>query len=407
MKLTHFAKKRKADKMEIKAAKRISALPVYAFKLVKDAVAELEAKGITPIDFGVGDPAIPTPALIREATKVALDERASSGYPSYIGELAFREAVAKWSQRRFGLNLDPKTEISSTIGSKEGIFNFHEAFVNPGDTVIIPSPGYPPYSRGTWFSEGKTWFYPLDEENGFLPDLEAIPADVAEAARIIWINYPNSPSGVSPSLDFYKRVYQWTQKHNIILASDEAYSEFYFGDEQPPTALQAGRDGVIVFNSLSKRSAMTGYRVGWVAGDERIVEVFRKMKTNTDSGTPTFIQDSAIAAFGDETHVDEMREQYRVKRDLMTAAFEKAGLKVNSPEGTLYIWQRVPTGMTSQEFASELMKPEIAVVTTPGNLIAEEVDGGRNPGEGYVRLALTPTIENVKIAAERISRMRF
>jgi len=391
--------------MKIRSARRIESLPVYAFAAVKDKVAELRARGITPIDFGVGDPAIPTPALIREATKRALDARAAAGYPSYIGAPEFRETIAAWSKRRFGIDLDPATEISSTIGSKEGIFNFHEAFVDPGDLVLVPSPGYPPYSRGTWFAEGRTWFYPLTEEDGFLPRLDAIPDEVARAAKILWINYPNSPSGVCPDLDFFERVYRWTQERDIILASDEAYSEFHYGDQAPPTALEAGRDGVVVFNSLSKRSAMTCYRVGWIAGDARIVSVFRKMKTNIDSGTPTFVQDSAVAAFNDETHVKAMLDEYRVKRDLMTDALRALGLPVRVPEGTLYIWQRVPEGMTSVEFATRLMAPEVAVVATPGSAIAEQVADGTNPGEGYVRFALTPTVEDVTIAAERIARM--
>lgn len=393
--------------MQIKPARRIESLPVYAFAAIKETVASLKEKGITPIDFGVGDPAVPTPSIIREATKRALDERAASGYPSYIGSVEFRDAVAAWSKNRFGVDLNPATEISSTIGSKEGIFNFHEALVNPGDLVLVPSPGYPPYSRGTWFAEGKTWFYPLLEANGFLPDLDAIPLDVARAAKIIWVNYPNSPSGVCPGLDFYKRIYEWTSKHDIILASDEAYSEFYFGTEPPPTVLDAGRDGVIVFNSLSKRSAMTCYRVGWIAGDSRIVEVFRKMKTNIDSGTPTFIQDAAQAALMEEEHVKQMLGEYRQKRDIMIDALGGLGLPVNAPQGTLYIWQRVPKGMTSMDFAARLMEPEIAVVVTPGNIISEEVEGGLNPGEGYVRFALTPTVDNVKVAAKRISAMKL
>jgi LL-diaminopimelate aminotransferase len=393
--------------MEIKPAKRIADLPVYAFALINDRVEQLKQEGITPTDFGVGDPATPTPARIREACKVALDARASYGYPSYIGDITFREAVAEWTARRFGVAVDPATEVSSTIGSKEGIFNFHEAFVEPGDLVLVPSPGYPPYSRGTWFAEGRTWFYPLTEENGFLPDLDAIPDRIARTAKLIWVNYPNSPSGVCPDLAFYERLYAWTRDLGIILASDEAYSEYYFGDTPPPTALQAGREGVVVFNSMSKRSAMTGWRVGWIAGDARIVEIFRKMKTNIDSGTPTFIQDAAIAALADEEHVIQMRERYRRKRDVMVAALAAAGLPRRSPEGTIYLWQRVPSGMSSLQFAERLMEPDVAVVCTPGSLIAEETEQIVNPGEGFVRFALTPTLEDVERAAERIAKLSF
>lgn len=393
--------------MEIRAARRIRSLPVYAFAAVKEKVAELKAKGIEPIDFGVGDPAIPTPALVREAMKRAADARAASGYPSYVGAPEFRRAIAAWTKRRFGVELDPATQVSSTIGSKEGIFNFHEAFVDPGELVLIPSPGYPPYSRGTWFAEGRAWFYPLVEGNGFLPDFGAIPADVAREARILWLNYPNSPSGVCPGRDFYERAYAFCKEHDVILASDEAYSEYYYGERPPPTALEVGTDGIVVFNSLSKRSAMTGYRVGWIAGDPRIVEVFRKMKTNIDSGTPTFVQDAAVAAFGDEAHVAAMRGEYRQKLGILVAALREIGLESKVPEGTLYLWQRVPAGMTSIEFAGRLMAPDVAVVATPGSTIAEEVADGSNPGEGYVRFALVPTVEDVKRAADRIAKMKL
>ncbi len=393
--------------MEIKAADRVTALPEYAFKLIDDRVAELKSRGIVPIDFGIGDPSTPTPEAIRESCKDAVDARARAGYPSYIGASEYREAVAKWTKRRFEIALDPSTEITSTIGSKEGIFNFHEAFVNPGDIVLIPSPAYPPYALGTWFAEGKVWSYPLDEKNGFLPDLEAIPDDVARAAALIWVNYPNSPTGACPGLDFFERLYAWTRDRNIILASDEAYSEFYYGDEPPPTALQAGRDGIVTFNSLSKRSAMTCYRIGWAAGDPRIIAIMQKTKTNIDSGTPTFIQDAAITALADETHVAHMRAEYSKKRDIMIEALCAAGLPKCTPEGTIYIWQKVPAGMTSIEFATRLTDPEIAILVIPGSMIAEPVEGGQNPGEGYVRLALTPNMEDTKIAAERLAKLTW
>ncbi|MCP4602124.1 MAG: aminotransferase class I/II-fold pyridoxal phosphate-dependent enzyme [Proteobacteria bacterium] len=391
--------------MKIKAANRITSLPEYTFKLIDDRVAELKSKGITPIDFGVGDPTTPTPEAIRKTCKEAVDARAGAGYPSYIGALEYREAVAKWTAGRFGIGIDPATEITSTIGSKEGVFNFHEAFVDPGDLVLIPSPGYPPYSLGTWFAEGKPWFYPLDEKNNFLPDLDAIPDEVVRKASVIWVNYPNSPTGVCPDIKFFERLYAWAKDRGIILASDEAYSEFYFGEEPPPTALQAGREGVVVFNSLSKRSAMTCYRIGWAAGDSRIIDILRKMKTTIDSGTPTFIQDAAVTALADENHVAEMRAMYRKKRNIMIEGLTAAGLERCSPDGTIYIWQKAPDNMTSIEFATRLTDPKIAIVTIPGAMIAEPVESGRNPGEGYVRFALTPSLEEVEVAANRLAKL--
>lgn len=393
--------------MQITASKRINALPAYAFKTIDDKVAELAAQGAEPIDLGVGDPTTPTPDVIRARCRSAIDERSTAGYPSYIGSLEMREAVATWSLRRFGVELDPKTEVSTTIGSKEAIFNFAEAFVDPGDVVLIPSPGYPPYSRGTLFAEGRPWFYPLDRENGFLPRLDDIPADVTHAAKALWINYPNSPSGVCPDRAELAKLVAWAQKNDIILASDEAYSEIYFGDAPPPSALEISKDGVVVFNSLSKCSAMTCYRVGWVAGDPRIIEIYRKLKTNIDSGAPTFIQDGAVAALEDDGHKEAMRAEYRQKRDILCAALEGIGMPPCRPEGTVFLWQKAPSDMTSMAFAEALMAPEVGLVTIPGSLLAEPVAGGRNPGEGYVRMSLTPPLETIREAASRLEKLRL
>jgi LL-diaminopimelate aminotransferase len=392
--------------MEIVASRRVRAIGGYAFDEVDKEVARLRAAGIRPTDFGVGDPTTPTPALVRAACQKGVDARASSGYPSYVGAPEFREAVAAWMRRRFGVDLDPATEVSSTIGAKEAVFHFADAFVDPGDLVLAPSPGYPPYSRGTLFAEGRTWFYPLLAENHFLPDFSRIPADVARAAKILWLNYPQNPTGACAAASLYEEALAFCRAHGIVLASDEAYTEIYYG-EPPPSALQFGKDGVIAFQSLSKRSAMTGYRVGFVAGDRRIVDVFKKVKTNIDSGTPTFIQDAAIAALSDEAHVSAMRAEYREKRDLLVDALIAAGLPRCAPEGTLYVWQHVPQGMTSVDFAKRLLAPEIALVTTPGAWISDLCEGGLNPGEGYVRFALVPSLEETRAAADKIRSLRL
>ncbi|MHC4822178.1 MAG: aminotransferase class I/II-fold pyridoxal phosphate-dependent enzyme, partial [Planctomycetota bacterium] len=253
--------------MPARPSARLEALGTYAFAEVDQAVERLRAEGVDVIDFGVGDPTDPTPELIRTAGGAAMDTRARSGYPSYIGSPEFRAACADWMRGRFGVDLNPADAVTATIGSKEGVFHFPLALVDPGDVVIIPSPGYPPYSRGTQFAGGTPWFYPVDAAHNWLPDLDAIPAEIAEKARIFWVNYPNSPSGAAAPVSFYEEAAAWCREHGVVLASDEAYSEFYFGDEAPATALQAGVDGVVSFFSLSKRSYMTGWRVGWVAGD--------------------------------------------------------------------------------------------------------------------------------------------
>lgn len=393
--------------MEIRGSKRLGSFGGYAFDEIDKAVLALREQRVEVTDFGVGDPRDPTPELVRRAGQAAIDRHAASGYPSYVGSRRYREAVADWSRRRFGVALDPATEICSTIGSKEAVFHFPEAFLDPGDVVLVPSPGYPPYTRGTRFAEGRVHYYPLDAETGFLPDLAAIPRDVARAARIFWLCNPNAPTGRVAPLAFLEDVVRFCADHEIILASDEAYSEIWFEGEPPHSALEVAKDGVVVVHSLSKRSAMTGWRVGWLAGDRRIVERFGKVKTNIDSGTPDFVQDAAVAALSDEVHVAEMRASYRQKRDLLLAAFAAAGLPTSPPEATLYIWQRAPEGMDGVALARRLLAPDVAAATMPGASLAEPLPDGRNPGADYVRFALVPTLEETKAAAERIAALRF
>jgi LL-diaminopimelate aminotransferase len=306
-------------------------------------------------------------------------------------------------ENRFGVTLDPETEITSTAGSKEGVFHFPLAFLDPGDVALIPNPGYPPYQRGTLFAGGEPYFLSLVPENGFLPDLDAVPQDVRRRAKLLWLNYPNSPSGRVAPPSFYEKAVAFGREHGILVVSDEAYSEIYFGDP-PVSALEFGREGVAAFFSLSKRSAMTTYRVGWMCGDRDAVAAFRKVKTNLDSGTPTFIQDAAEAALSDETHVAAMRESYRRKRDVLAGAFRDVGFPDCAPEATLYIWQRLPEGTDSETFCKKLLDPSVAMVATPGPWISDPMPDGSNPGEGYVRFALVPPLEKVEEAAERIRK---
>ena len=393
--------------MEIRASRRIASTGAYAFAEVDAAAERLRAAGVDVIDFGVGDPTDPTPALVREAVKGAVDARARSGYPSYVGDPGFRAAAARWMEGRFGVALDPATEVTTTIGSKEAVFHFPLSLVDPGELVLIPSPGYPPYSRGTRFAGGEAWFYPVRREDGWLPRLDAIPDEVARRARLLWINYPNSPSGALAPLSFLEEAAAWCRARGIVLASDEAYSEFYFGTERPRSARETGKEGVVAFFSLSKRSYMTGWRIGWAAGDPRIVALFRKVKTNIDSGTPTFIQDAAAAALGDEAHVEAMRTEVRARRDVLCGALKAMGLPDCTPPATLYVWQRTPEGMSGVEFAKRLLDPEVAIVTTPGEWISDALADGSNPGAGYVRFALVPSLEDTRRAGERLRRVRL
>jgi LL-diaminopimelate aminotransferase len=387
--------------MNIRPSARLSSLSGYPFAEVDRMVGELRARGLKPIDFGVGDPTEPTPVIVREAIKAGLDRHASAGYPSYAGSPEYRAAIAAWFAARFAVDLDPDREVCASIGAKEAVFNFPKALIDPGDVVLCPSPGYPPYGRGTLFAGGVPWYYPLRMEDGFLPDLDAIPEAVLSKARLVWVNYPNSPSGRVPPDGFWPRVRDFARRWDLVVASDEAYSEVWF-DSPPRSALEFSKDGVIVFQSLSKRSNMTGHRVGWVCGDARLVDAFRRLKTNIDSGTATYIQDGAIAALSDESHVEAMRQAYRAKRDVLVDALRDVGCEVFVPQATLYVWPRVPQGTTGLEFAKRLLDPRVCVVATPGAALGEPVADGSNPGDRHVRFALVPGIDDVRLAAQRI-----
>jgi LL-diaminopimelate aminotransferase len=388
----------------------IQNLAPYAFAEVDKLVDGLKSQGVTPIDFGVGDPIDPTPEFIREALKKGTDTHACAGYPSNIGMPSYRKAIADWYKTRFSVELNPDTEICSNIGSKEGIFNFPKGVINPGDYVLIPSPGYPPYKQGTRFAGGIPYFYPMLAENDFYPDFDAIPQEIAEKAKIMWLCYPNSPTGKMATKEFYQKAYNFCQKNNIIMACDDCYSEIYFdtATEAPISALTVGRKGVVIFNSLSKRSCMTGYRVGFVVGDEELISVFKKVKSNIDSGTANFVQEAAIEALQDETHVTEACQRYQQKLAILQEALSSIGLEPAQPEGTFYVWQKVPAGYDAVSFAKKLLSPEIGIVVTPGAWISDECEyKGQtiNPGSQYVRFALVPSIEECRLAAEKIKQI--
>ena len=379
---------------------RILSLGSYPFARLDAEVTRLRDAGVEVVDFGVGDPSAPTPEVVREACKRGVDSHAAAGYPSYVGRADYLRAVADWTERRYGVSLDPGREIAATIGSKEAVFHFPEAILEPGEVVLVPNPGYPPYRTGTRFAEGKVRHYPLTTANGFLPDLAAIPQEDAVRARILWITAPHSPTGRQPSRADLARIVEWAAARDIIVASDEAYSELWFR-EPAPSVLEVAREGVIVFQSLSKRSCMTGYRVGWVAGDPRLVDLHKKLKTNIDSGVPNFIQDAAIAALGDEIHVEETRAGYARGKERLRAAFRACLLPDANPDATIYLWQPVPEPFTDEEFSRLMLDPRLGLVVLPGSWMSETVDG-ENPGRGYVRWALTPSEDRVEDAALRL-----
>ncbi len=377
----------------------------YAFEEMRNIVLRLKEQGITPIDFGVGIPSEPTPSFVNDALLASLSDYTSVKNPISHGRKAFRESAQQYMKRRFGVSLDATTQITSTLGSKEAVFHFSLAFLNPGDTVIIPTPGYPPMRAGAMFAHANIFTVGLWEENNFLIDYQSIPESVAQKAKMLWLNYPNAPTGAVASLEYYRGLVSWAEKYNIILACDEGcYSDIYCdGNEPPHSILEVSSSNIIAFYSLSKRANMTGYRVGFACGDAELVKGLRLIKTHLDAGTPDFIQSAAIAALDDDMFVKTMRTEYTKKRAALIPALENFGLLVSSPPATFYLWQKVPSGMTGKEFAKQLLSPELAIVTTPGSLISHHDDiTGKNPGEKYVRFALVPTLPEVEEASRRI-----
>jgi len=366
----------------------LSSLAAYPFVRLEEAKRAAAARGIEIIDFGVGDPREPTPRLVRDALVAALGD--SSRYPLAQGLPELRGAIAGWASRRFDVALDPDAEIIPTLGSKEAIFALAQVVVGDRRLIAVPDPGYPVYERGALFAGGEPVGVPLLEDNAFLPDLDAVHADVWEQLAVFWVNYPNNPTAAVAPLEFYERLGELARRHGFLLASDEAYSELWF-ESPPPSALQlADRTNVLVFNTLSKRSSMTGYRSGFAAGDPQLIAALRAFRPTVGTAPQEFVQLASIAAWGDEAHVEETRERYGRKRKLVAGALERKGLWIAGKAATMYLWVAVPAGETSESFAGRLL--EHGVVVAPGAYLGAA-------GEGYVRFALVPSLEDCARAA--------
>ena len=357
----------------------------YPFVRLNEAAGRVAARGIDVIDFGTGDPREPTDPKIRQALVDGLRDR--MGYPAAVGLPELREAIAIWAADRFGASLDPDTEIIPTLGSKEAIFTFALAVVDADgarDTVAFTDPGYPVYERGALFAHARPLALPLREERGFLPDLEAIDDETWARLAVLWINYPNNPTAATAPVAFYERVAALAQEHGFVVASDEAYTELWF-DEPPASALQlADRTNVVVFNTLSKRSSMTGYRSGFAAGDPELIAALKAFRPTVGTAPQEFVQRASVVAWGDEEHVAETRARYGRKRALFLDLFARKGVRVAGSAATMYIWAEAPEGETSEAFAERLL--EDGVLVTPGSYL-----GGA--GEGYFRVALVPSEE--------------
>ena len=369
----------------------LSGLRVYPFVRLAEAKRELAARGVEFIDFGVGEPREETPAFIREALAAAIEPLSS--YPSADGLPVLREAIAGWAARRFGAELDPDTEIVPTLGSKEAVFAL--AQVVGGELVAVPSPAYPVYERGAAFGGKQVLELPLLESNGFLPDLDAVDAATWRRVGVLWLNYPNNPTAATAPVEFYARAAALAREHDIVLASDEAYSELYFGDEPPASALQvADRTNVLVFNTLSKRSSMPGYRTGFMAGDPEVIAALRRYRPNVGVAPLEMVQRAAAVAWADEAHVEAVRARYRQKRDLLLPVLERGGLRSAGGDATFFLW--LEAGPDADALAARLL--EGGVVVTPGSYFGPA-------GEGFVRMALVPPPEACERAVSLLERL--
>jgi acetylornithine aminotransferase len=375
----------------VRVSPALAAQTTYPFVRIERAKRERAAEGIEIIDFGQGDPREPTDPLIRRAVVDGIAE--TMGYPKAEGLPELREAIAAWCARRFGVELDPDGEIVPTYGSKEAIFSFAQIVVDPEggkDTAIVCDPAYPVYERGAQMAGARVAHVPLLEEQDFLPGLDGIGADTLARTALFWVNYPNNPTASTAPLDFYERLGALAAEHDFLVCSDEAYSELWF-HEPPVSALQASdRSRTVVFNTLSKRSSMTGYRSGFVAGPPWVAEALRKLRPTMGTAPQEFVQRASIVAWGDEEHVEQARGVYRRKRELLLTAFERRGWRVAGSAATMYLWVAVPGGESSEQAAERLLR--YGVVVAPGSYLGAA-------GEGYVRFALVPTVEECERAA--------
>jgi succinyldiaminopimelate transaminase len=368
----------------------LAAQTTYPFVRIERAKREVAARGLETFDFGQGDPREPTEPSIQQALADALPRTA--GYPKAEGLPELRAAIAAWCARRFGVALDPAREIVPTLGSKEAIFSFAQVVVDRHgvrDTVIVTEPGYPVPERGALFAGARVVRVPLLEKNGFLPDLDSLDAELLSRVAVCWVNYPNNPSGSAAPLSFFEGLALLAADHGFLVASDEAYSELWFG-EPPVSALQADRANIVVFNTLSKRSSMTGYRSGFVAGPAWVIEALRSYRPTVGTAPQEFVQRASIVAWNDEEHVARARDVYRRKREIILRVLARRGWRVAGGDATMYLWVAVPGGESSEACGERLLQH--GIVVTPGAYLGES-------GEGYIRIALVPTIDECRRAA--------
>ena len=385
----------------MRVSERMNRVPPYLFVQISRKIAEKKAQGIEVISFGIGDPDIPTPDYVIDALGEASHDAPNHRYPESEGLPEFREGVADWYLRRFGVKLDSEKEVVSLIGAKEGIGHVAFCFLDAGDIALVPDPGYPVYAMGTLFAGGESYMLPLTEENDWLPDLGSIPDDIAGKAKLLWLNYPNNPTGAVADLDYYETAIEFAKKHDIAIMHDACYTEVAYDGYRPPSFLQVegAMDVGIEFHSLSKSYNMTGWRIGMAVGNAEMIDALLTIKSNLDSGVPQAVQHMAIEAMKRPLEsVDERNAVYQNRRDRVVPVLKDMGMRVESPRAGLYIWAGVPEGYTSAEFAEKLLEDTDVLMIPGGNYGAA--------GEGYVRLSITLQDDLIDKALDRVSGWR-
>ena len=381
----------------MKFAERIEKLQPYLFVEISRKINQKRAAGIDVITFAIGDPDIPTPPHILNKLLEAAQDPPNHRYPESDGLPQFRRAISDWYGKRFGIALDSDKEVLPLIGAKEGIGHMALCFVDPGDVALVPDPGYPVYSVGTMFAGGESYFMPLLEENGWLPDLDAIPEQVAQKAKVMWLNYPNNPTSATADLEYFERVVDFAKAYDIAICHDGPYTEVAYDDYTPVSFLQAkgAMDVAVEFHSLSKSYNMTGWRIGMAVGNAEMINALMRVKSNLDSGIPQAIQIAGIEALqASQECISENNAIYQRRRDKLVDALRGIGMEITPPRASLYVWARVPEGYSSAEFAAMLLE-EKDIVVTPGSGYGEY-------GEGYIRLSLTLPDEHLTKAVQRL-----
>ena len=386
----------------MRIAQRIKNVPPYLFaEIDKKKEAAIE-KGVDIINLGIGDPDQPTPShIIDQLTKSARDPE-THDYPPYEGTKEFRAAVADWYLRRFGVKLDPQKEVISLIGSKEGIAHVFLAFIDPGDVSLIPDPAYPVYKTGTLFANGEPYNMPLLEENSFLPDLDSIDEETAKRAKLIFLNYPNNPTGAIANKEYFKEVVDFAKKYDLLICHDFAYSELAYDGYQAPSFLEVdgARDVCLEFHSLSKTYNMTGWRIGFAVGNQEAISALSIIKTNVDSGIFKAIQEAGITALtGPQDHIPRLIDMYAQRRDAVVNGLNQLGWKIDPPKATFYVWLPTPNGISAIDFANYVLE-KTGIIMTPGI-------GYGQYGEGYVRIALTVDVPRIKEAMNRLEKAKI